>query len=236
MSNKYKAIFVDEYQDTNNIQDKLFQLISGGKRNIFMVGDLKQSIYGFRNASPKLFLNKLTEYSGENNNGHLIRLSDNFRSRKNVIDSVNYLFKNVMSKSTAEIDYTEDERLQSGADYPEVKNPSDYKTELIMTDVLDKSSGSDTRETAFQNKHELEARTVAERISKLVTFDKLSVYDSKTGEQRPVEYGDIVILLRSTKNTAPIFEQVLREYNIPVISDSNEGYLDTIEIKTVLSF
>ena len=141
-----------------------------------------------------------------------------------------------MSKSTAEIDYTEDERLQSGADYPEVKNPSDYKTELIMTDVLDKSSGSDTRETAFQNKHELEARTVAERISKLVTFDKLSVYDSKTGEQRPVEYGDIVILLRSTKNTAPIFEQVLREYNIPVISDSNEGYLDTIEIKTVLSF
>lgn len=236
LSNKYKAIFVDEYQDTNNIQDKLFQLISGGKRNIFMVGDLKQSIYGFRNASPKLFLNKLTEYSGENNNGHLIRLSDNFRSRKNVIDSVNYLFKNVMSKSTAEIDYTEDERLQSGADYPEVKNPSDYKTELIMTDVLDKSSGSDTRETAFQNKHELEARTVAERISKLVTFDKLSVYDSKTGEQRPVEYGDIVILLRSTKNTAPIFEQVLREYNIPVISDSNEGYLDTIEIKTVLSF
>ena len=141
-----------------------------------------------------------------------------------------------MSKSTAELDYTEDERLQSGADYPEVKNPSDYKTELIMTDVLVKSSGSDTRETAFQNKHELEARTVAERISKLVTFDKLYVYDSKTGEQRPVEYGDIVILLRSTKNTAPIFEQVLREYNIPVISDSSEGYLDTIEIKTVLSF
>lgn len=236
LSNKYKAIFVDEYQDTNNIQDKLFQLISGGKRNIFMVGDLKQSIYGFRNASPKLFLNKLTEYSGENNKGHLIRLSDNFRSRKNVIDSVNYLFKSVMSKSTAEIDYSDDERLRNGADYPQPINYSDYNTELIMTDVLDKSSGSDRRETAFQNKHELEARTVAERITKLVTLDKLSVCDSKTGEQRPVDYSDIIILLRSTKNTAPIFEQVLREYNIPVVSDSSEGYLDTVEIKTVLSF
>ena len=88
----------------------------------------------------------------------------------------------------------------------------------------------------FKTNMSSEARTVAERISKLVTFDKLSVYDSKTGEQRPVEYGDIVILLRSTKDTAPIFEQVLRDNNIPVISDSNEGYLDTIEIKTVLSF
>lgn len=226
LGEKYKAIFVDEYQDTNNIQDTLFKLISGGRGNIFMVGDIKQSIYKFRNASPDLFLEKYNSYAaGEA--GHLSILSDNFRSRQTVVDSVNFLFRKIMFKSGAEIDYTDDESLHCKADYPATGNDEAYATELIMTDISQED---------VADKTVLEATTVAERILDLVLEERLPVYDRDTDSTRPADFGDIAVLMRATKADAPVFAQVFRDYGIPVSTDSGGGLLSSLEARTVLSF
>lgn len=232
LGSRYKRIFVDEYQDTNNIQDTLFTLLSGGRGNIFMVGDLKQSIYGFRNATPKLFLDKYISY-GKSENGFLSILSDNFRSRGTVVDSVNELFKEIMFKNTADIDYSDAESLHCGADYPVTDDDSPYKTEIIMTDVLDENSKSGG--SAPSSKHESEARSVAERILELVYSEKLPIFDRDTGSVRPVDFGDIVILYRGGQARLNAFEQTLRDYAIPVLS-SGSGFLGSLEVSTVLAF
>ncbi len=232
LGNRYKMIFVDEYQDTNNIQDTLFTLLSGGRGNIFMVGDLKQSIYGFRNATPKLFLDKYMSY-GKNENGFLSMLSDNFRSRETVVNSVNELFREIMFKNTADIDYSDAESLHCGADYPDADDNNPYKTEIIMTDVLDENSKSSG--LAPSNKHEAEARSVAERILDLVYSEKLPIFDRGTGSFRPIDFGDIVILYRGGKERLNAFERTLRDYAIPVLS-SGGGFLDSLEVNTVLAF
>ncbi len=227
LGSRYKEIYVDEYQDTNNLQDTLFTLLSGGRGNIFMVGDLKQSIYGFRNATPALFLDKYRRY-GEGGGGQLFVLSDNFRSRRSVIEPVNELFENIMFKSSSGIDYDENERLRPGADFPNSEDESAYITEIIMTEAIGEKP-------TIEDKLEAEARAAAERIVDLVCVQKLQVFDKNAARMRDIKFGDIAVLFRGMKNSAPIYERVFSEYSIPVVSDIG-GFLNTIEVQTVISF
>ncbi len=233
LGGRYKEIYVDEYQDTNNIQDTIFRLLSGGRGNIFMVGDIKQSIYRFRAASPALFIEKYESYLG-GGNGELRVLSDNFRSRESVIRPVNELFENIMYKKTAGIDYTESEKLKAGAEYPEPNDKDAYAAEIIMTDVMVRNAENDRLVTS-PDKTELEAESIAARIARLVYDEKLPIYDRSLGTTRPVEFGDIAVLMRSTKSAAPVYEKVFREYGIPTVSETG-GFLASVEIGTALAF
>lgn len=236
LGQKYKEILVDEYQDTNNIQDTLFRLLSGDRNNIFMVGDIKQSIYKFRNASPKLFLEKYKTYSTDDeNDGHLIKLSNNFRSRSTVVDSVNYVFKKIMHESTAELEYTEDEFLYQSIPYPNSDNEEIYSTEMLMTKVLTKNTASGNRFKAADNKRELEGHTIANRVIDLIYNDNIQVKDDNTGELRPAEFGDIVVLTRNW-SAAREFSKVFYEYGIPVSGEFGDAFLESIEVATVISF
>ena len=224
----YREILVDEYQDTNQIQETMFRLISGGRDNIFMVGDLKQSIYGFRNASPAIFAEKYKTYTqgGADGGGELIRLFQNFRSREGVINTVNHIFRGIMSDQVGDVDYTEDEFLVRGADYPAAGGLDPYATELLLT-------CADREDVPAI---ELEALTIAERIKQLVGGGEMQVTDKGTGQSRKLRYGDIVILLRSQKTAAPILERVLEDHDIPVYTEVGHSYLSSVEVMTVLNF
>ena len=231
---KYKEILIDEYQDTNNIQDTIFKVISRENSNIFMVGDLKQSIYKFRNAVPALFSEKYMSYSKTENKGHLIRLFKNFRSRNSVVNTVNFIFDSIMSIEAGDINYTEEEYLIQGAEYPEVLPEKQFESELHMI-CRDGEQEEDTETEEITDKTELEARIAVKRI-KEITNGEITVFDKTTGECRKAEYRDIVILMRNTKSTAPVFERVFEENNIPVYTDIGKSYLGSVEVQTVLSF
>ncbi len=233
---KYKAILVDEYQDTNNIQDLIFRTVSRENSNIFMVGDLKQSIYKFRNAVPKLFSEKYELYGKAENHGHLIRLFKNFRSRQGVVDTVNGIFRCIMSPEVGDINYTQEEYLVQGAKYPDVTDKKAFDTEFHL--ICSAGIDNDSTKSTVQKKnarYELEARVAADRIKKIIE-SRMKIYDKELDALRPVEYRDIVILMRKTKGVAPIFEQVFEESGIPVYSEVGHKYLGSLEIQTVLAF
>lgn len=236
LKEKYREILVDEYQDTNNIQDTIFRAVSRDNKNIFMVGDIKQSIYKFRNASPALFLEKYREYGENDSFGHLIRLFMNFRSRREIVNTVNYVFRRIMSEKIGELDYTDEEYLIYGAKYyPEcAEGFADTELHMISTDTEGDELALD-EEIAELDKCELEARVAANKIRALVD-GKYDVFDSKLGANRPIEYSDIVILMRNTKSAAPVFEQVLNEYGIAAYTDVGRSYLGSVEVGTVLSY
>ncbi len=225
---KIKAILVDEYQDTNNIQDLIFKTVSRENKNIFMVGDLKQSIYKFRNAVPKLFSDKYELYGKSEEQGHLIRLFNNFRSRQNVVDTVNFVFESVMSPEVGNIEYTEEEFLIRGAQYPDTEDASCFDTELHMI-------CQHSRDEELFDKTELEARVAATRICEMLESG-FQIWDKETEKMRTVQLRDMVILMRKTKDVAPIFEQVFEEKGIPVYSEVGHSYLGALEIQTVLAF
>ena len=270
--NKFVEIAIDEYQDSNLVQEYILTSISNGN-NIYMVGDVKQSIYKFRQAVPELFLQKYKNYKavkinqleGEKvnspfnfedvnyeeiigqieKNGEKIQLYKNFRSRKNVLDFTNIIFENIMSEKLGEIDYLEEEFLNLGANF-ETKDSQDLMTEI---DIIDLSSDEDSNkltdnieleddnqdgEDVIIEDIELEAKFVAQKIRELVK-NRFQVYDNKKGCFRDIKYKDIVILLRSTKIKAPIFEKELINQNIPVFSDSTQEYLTAYEIQTIMS-
>lgn len=227
---RFEEILVDEYQDTNNIQDTMFKLLSRNENNIFMVGDLKQSIYKFRNADPSIFAEKYERYSN-GDGGKCIRLFKNFRSRTDVIDSVNGIFSAIMKKETGGLDYTKDEYLICGADYQ--TGVGDFCTEILLTDG-DKNNYVDDEYTVFSSNRQ-EAITIAKRISEMVGNKEFMVKDSATEELRPVRLGDITILVRNKSRVAEL-QQVLAEYGIKSSSEVGEKYLDSIEVLTVLSF
>ena len=239
---KFEEIAIDEYQDSNQVQEYILNVISR-QNNVFMVGDVKQSIYKFRQACPDLFLKKYDTYSlGEaNDDGLKIQLFKNFRSRKNVLDITNIVFENIMSKTLGDIDYNENEYLNLGASYEDVENGVG-NAELDIIDLKEDDSISawigedDTEddlddESKLLEKEEIEAGYVAKRIEDLIN-KKYQVKDKKLGF-RDITYKDIVILLRSTSKAAPIFEKELLKRNIPVFSDGSNEYLDTIEIQTI---
>lgn len=233
---KFEEIAIDEYQDSNQVQEYILTRISRGN-NIFMVGDVKQSIYKFRGACPDLFLGKYNSYSLEGNDkGLKIQLFKNFRSNENVLTFTNKVFESIMSGSLGDIDYTEEEFLNLGADYEEKPNGVG-KAELHIIELKeeeeDEQDESKQEVTRILEKQEIEAKFVADKIEEIIK-NKLVVKDKKLG-YREVTYKDIVILLRSTAYIAPLFEKELLNRDIPVYTDATSEYLDTIEIQTVMN-
>ncbi len=229
---RFEEILVDEYQDTNDIQDTIFRLLSKNETNIFMVGDLKQSIYRFRNANPNIFAEKYQRYL-QGDGGVCIRLFQNFRSRSQVVEGVNGVFAELMTQETGGIDYTPEEYLIPGANYPELGDRFD--TEVLLTDVaaVKEEAGEDVLEVSPV---QMEAETIAKRIRRMVDGQELQItINRETGETRPVRLGDITVLVRN-KSRVQEMEQVLNAYGIPTSSEVGQQYLDSLEVMTVLSF
>ena len=241
---KYEEIAIDEYQDSNLVQEYILNSVSSGN-NIFMVGDVKQSIYKFRQAMPELFISKYKSYKNKEmktkEDNLKIQLFKNFRSRENVLYFTNLVFQDIMSENLGDIDYNEDEYLNLGANYPEEKQ--NLNTEI---DIIDLFEEDEEKKEVYIEKDEnledeerienieLEARFVANKIKELID-NKFKIWDNKEEEYRDICYKDIVILLRATSSSAPVFEQELLNLEIPVFSDSSQEYLDAIEIQTIMS-
>ncbi len=238
---KFEEIAVDEYQDSNLIQEYILTTISRGN-NIFMVGDVKQSIYKFRQARPELFIKKYQEYKlkdeKKENENLKIKLFKNFRSREHILKFTNQVFKDLMSYDIGDIDYNDSEYLNFGADYPE----GEYDKEKFVTELniinLKENVEDVVDDIEIENEErienvELEAKFVADKINKLIDSG-LMIYDKRKG-YRQVTYKDIVILLRATNLQASIYEKELIKHNIPVFSDTSESYLESIEIQTIMS-
>ncbi len=252
---KFHEIFIDEYQDSNFVQEVLLGAIAQIiVPNRFMVGDVKQSIYRFRQAKPEIFLDKYRKYDNhEETLYRKIMLYKNFRSRAEVVDCANYIFENVMSKQIGEIDYTEEERLNLGAIFKENSNEEAIiggPSEIHLIQTKEKASeklkeDSDDKEDELKEDEEeldniqLEARMVGKIIKDLMSSKEdgkiQMVYDKKLDEYRPIEFKDIVILLRATSTPAPIFADELMNMDIPTYADMGVGYFDTLEIKTIMS-
>ena len=235
---QFEEIAIDEYQDSNLVQEYILTSVSRGN-NIFMVGDVKQSIYKFRQARPELFLEKYKSYSLESTNekGLKIQLFKNFRSRENILDFTNEIFENIMSENLGEIEYSEEEFLNLGASW----EPKEIKNEIDIIDLKEQEKTIDSDEESEEEEIqenlediEIEAKYVAKKVKELVD-SKYQVYDLKEKKYRDIKYRDIAILLRSTKAKAPIFEKELIEKDIPVYSDMSAEYIDTMEIQTILS-
>ena len=235
---KFVEIAIDEYQDSNLVQEYILTTISNGN-NIFMVGDVKQSIYKFRQARPELFLEKYDKYvlaedeESACKEDTKIQLFNNFRSRKNVLDFTNIIFENIMSKKLGDIDYNEKEYLNLGANFEECKELTSGKVELDIIDLTSEETEENETDELILEKTELEAKYVANRIKEVLNSN-LHIYDKKQG-YRKVTYKDIVILLRTTSNVANIYEKELNKLELPVFSDSTSSYFETEEIQTILS-
>lgn len=229
LSERYAQIMIDEYQDSNLVQEKILTAVSRercGVHNLFMVGDVKQSIYKFRLARPELFMEKYETYSLTDGDLRRIDLHKNFRSRNEVIDSVNCLFSRIMTRSLGKIAYDPSVYLYPGAVWPEEE--TDTKSELLM---IEKDT-EDARELG--SARELEAVLVADRISRMVGQEWIT--DETTGKRRTVRYGDIVILLRSIRGWSEVFARVLKERKIPSLSISRVGYFSAPEVVVVLQY
>ncbi|SHI38264.1 helicase-exonuclease AddAB subunit AddA [Thermoclostridium caenicola] len=255
---RFAEIMVDEYQDSNMVQELIIRMISRsdeGRPNIFMVGDVKQSIYRFRQACPDLFMEKYNTYSPEKGEPYRkILLYRNFRSRREVIDAVNFLFGQIMSQQVGELDYTDAEALHPGAVFHAAPNDSvrvggEAELHLIQTGEGNPETAADaetqdagdveTEDEEMLDSIQCEARIIARRIRKLLTPDEegriYAVWDKSRGEYRPLTYRDIVILLRTTRNWSEVFTEELGLMGIPVFADTGTGFFKTIEVQVVLS-
>ena len=234
LSEKYEEVMVDEYQDSNFVQELITTMVSGWvekRKNIFMVGDVKQSIYRFRLARPELFMEKYHSYSLEDSEEQRIDLHKNFRSRAEVLTSVNYIFRQIMGEDLGGITYDDDNALYPGASFPEGADPEFTRTEVL---IVEKDGEELEDEQGQKNAQELEALAIAQRIQKMVGNDR--ILDKETGEYREIGYGDIVILLRSATGWSETFSQVLSSRGIPVYSASRTGYFSAQEVVTLLNY
>ena len=238
---KFKVVMVDEYQDTNDVQEEIISKIVR-ENNFFAVGDVKQSIYKFRNAAPEIFLQKYKTYP-QTENCERIDLSKNFRSRLQVVESVNAIFRKIMTEDAMEIDYNKDAELNFGAveDYPNAENTFNEKSEfLIVTyNKAEKKKISDDAEeleteTENLSKLEKEIQIIADKIN-LMFKDKKQVWDGDKKIYRPLEYKDIVILLRATEGKATKIVDILHDNNIPAYAEDKGGYFKAKEIQTILN-
>ncbi len=242
----FQEILIDEYQDSNLVQEYLLSAISGeeeGRYNRFMVGDVKQSIYKFRLARPELFLEKYDTYQ---ETGDLCRidLAKNFRSRIQVVDAVNDVFSRIMSREIGGIAYDDKAALYPGAVYPAQEDPA-YGSELLLIRRPEKGEreesgiGEQHAEGAgvlvdYDNVRQLEALAIAARIKQLK--GSLKVMEKSTGELRPVRYSDMVILLRTTSGWDEEFKKILEQQGIPVYITSKTGYFGALEVQELLQF
>ena len=220
----FEEILLDEYQDTNEAQDMIFRAVSKNEKNLFMVGDVKQSIYRFRQAMPEIFIrqkNVFTDYDGERFPAKIL-LSRNFRSREGITRGINYLFSRLMSEDVGEIIYDEPEYLNCGAGYPPGNSPD---VGLTLIDLGQNEDGED--------KLVLEARYIARKIAGMMK-DGFTVYEK--GTSRPARYSDFCILLRSVQNKADVFANELSANGIPCYAESTADFLQTAEIRVIVSF
>ncbi len=225
---KYMYIFVDEYQDSNLVQENLLNYIKR-ENNLFMVGDVKQSIYRFRLADPTLFIGKYYSFGIEE--GALNRRIDlgmNFRSRAEIISATNYIFKQIMSQQLGEIDYDERAYLYQGCQMEEAEDAS---IEVLLIEK-DQDLLELDEEAEDLSEIEVEARFAARRIQELLGQP---IYDPRQQTVRPIEYRDIVILMRSTLRRAPGYLEVLAELGIPAYADVNNGYFEALEVEMFLN-
>lgn len=215
---QYREVMIDEYQDSNYVQETLLTAVSGvknGNENLFMVGDVKQSIYRFRLARPELFMDKYHRFSTEESSQQRIDLHRNFRSRREVVEAVNDIFYPLMEKDLGNVAYDAEAALYAGAVYPDYENADCCKPELLL--VPSQESGMERREQ--------EAAAVAGRIRELV----------QTQEIPGITYKDIVLLLRSMSGWAETYQKVFEQEGIPLIVASKTGYFSATEVQTVLS-
>nr|WP_269141865.1 helicase-exonuclease AddAB subunit AddA [Lientehia hominis] len=241
MSRSFYEIMIDEYQDSNRIQEEILRSVSrerDGRPNIFMVGDVKQSIYKFRQARPELFMEKYEAYTVEDSLYQKIDLHRNFRSRVEVLSTVNFFFSQLMEKKLGGIAYDEDAALVPGRGFP--KEPEEVEGESRKTEIIFLDSGKDRDKEAdaklaeYQAK-ELEAKAVAKRIRELTDpVSGYKVYDGQIGGCRTARYGDIVILLRTVTGWAEVFVDSLMEAGIPAYAQSRTGYFTAREVQCVL--
>ena len=242
LKDRYKEIYTDEYQDTSYVQERILDAISKDN-NRFMVGDIKQSIYGFRQARPDIFNDKYISYSSkadEESSNCKIILSKNFRSREEVIDSINYIFEKIMSMKNGQCDYTQNERLICGNTGYISSDDTSYKTQINIINLKDKEVGlfeeNDDDEVQIDedlSNIQIEAKCIAYKIKEIIKKDKVM---DKDGMLRSVKYKDIVVLLRGIKNKAEIIEEELKRNNIPVFCDTSSSIFEGDEVKLVLSF
>ena len=235
--NRYDEIYIDEYQDCNSIQHKIFEIIGGancGKHNIFAVGDMKQSIYKFRDANPRLFKEKCEAYPLYEDANFKpeakILLNANFRSNSGILDTVNTVFAQLMSENAGELEYDNTQALNSGSDVynsPEAEKPC---VDLCIIQKPDDGADSDQSEKDSL----LEARYIASRIRDMVKQNAV-VYDKSDNDFRQIRYSDIVVLMRSLKVNIPYFEQAFEEFGIPYYTDSGGGYFNTYEVDVLLN-
>ncbi len=225
----FTEIMVDEYQDTNAVQDAIFRAVSEDESNIFMVGDVKQSIYRFRQANPAIFLQKYKQYRDAEDvtDGapRRIVLSKNFRSRPEVLTSVNTLFEQVMSEGLGDLEYTDREALHPGAVYPE--SDEDYRTELCLLET-----GSDDEDTP--ERIQLEADFCAQKIRQMLD-NGFRITDKQTRQLRPCRPSDFVILMRSVSMRLPIYQSALQRYAITASGDTEDEILTAPEVLTAIS-
>lgn len=261
LSERFKEIQIDEYQDINTMQEYILNSVSSG--NVFQVGDIKQSIYMFRNANPNLFLSKYLKYvdafkldeslkeeeSGENTskkinnkkvNNKKIKLFKNFRSRSEILNYTNNIFSVLMSKDLGSIDYTEEEYLNPGMNYEDKNEMEKYIPELVYIETkgdldLEDLSEEDKEQIEDLNKMEHEALYIKNKIEEIIRSE-FKIFDKSTGAYRNAEYRDIVILLRTSENKAGVIEKVLADANIPVYTEESKGYLDSVEANKVTSY
>ena len=239
LSRQYEEILMDEYQDSNYVQETLRDSISRrrqGHPNVFMVGDVKQSIYRFRLARPELFMEKYETYSREDSDYQKIELHENFRSRATVLQSINDVFYRIMGKSLGNIDYTDETALHPGGKFAETDRKAGTSTELLMVDTGSGVLAQRDEENADYTSREFEARLIAGEIKKLIDPEEgLWVWDKRKEEYRPAEYGDMVILLRSVSGWSETFVNILMNEGIPAYAETKTGYFNTVEVETVLS-
>lgn len=222
---RFDEIMVDEYQDTNEAQDMIFRAVSREETNLFFVGDVKQSIYSFRQAMPQIFLRRRASYPPYDRARDAypasIALDRNFRSRTGVTGAVNFMFRQLMSVQTGDLDYGEGEELVPGAAYPPSAQPD---TQL---DLIDLSKGDEEELVRAESRH------IAERIHRLMAEGLLVTED---GVQRPAGYHDFCILLRSANRYAKEYAKELQRLGVPAWADTGGGFFAAPEVAVAVSF
>ena len=226
----YEEIMTDEYQDSNYVQEMILTSISRGPEQspyLFMVGDVKQSIYQFRLARPDLFMEKYHAYDTEEGGNRRIDLRQNFRSRASVLESANYIFERIMRQDFGGIAYDDAAKLVPGAVFDPCEERTADQTEIILLNM-------DAQEDNDFGKRELEAMAIGQKIRDMVQGDH-PMYVSDKGGYRPIEYRDIVILLRSMKGWTEEFQETLADMGIPAMAPKKTGYFATFEVQTMLN-
>ena len=239
---RFRHVLVDEYQDINELQDTILKLVSRDESNLFCVGDVKQSIYRFRLAEPERFLNRERSFRGKEADGEVIDLQHNFRSREPLLNAINQVFERLMTADAADINYDRSHRLVAGREFPAAYSNgfvgSPLELHVLSNQPGEDQPDEDSNGAAEPDRTEREAMFVARRIRQLMGLAEGSQrmrVTEKSGAVRPIEYCDIVILLRSMRYKSEQFVRILGGEGIPVHADSVTGYFASMEVRDMLA-